>query len=136
MSRFWTVFCVALASLTIAVSGFADPPSHAPAHGHRAKQKSHSPTYTAAPSGFQFVFDSERGFSVAVGLPGIFFHDGHYYRQHNGAWQISVRSNGGWSGVKASKMPAAIHKAHGHPGPAKLKLKQNNHHKKKKGKKR
>jgi hypothetical protein len=125
MSRLWTSFCIALASFTLAVSGFAEPPSHAPAHGHRAKHKSHSPTRAAAPAGFQFVFDSERGFSVAVGLPDVFFHDGHYYRQHNGDWQISVRADGGWGGVKATAMPAAIRKAHGHPGPAKLKLKKN-----------
>ena len=121
MSRFWTPFFIVFASLMIAVSGFAKPPSHAPAHGYRAKHKNHAKPPASAPNGVEIVFDSERGVSIAVGLPGVYFHAGQFYRRHDGGWQISVRADGGWNAVKGHAMPEAIRKAHARPGRAKLK---------------
>lgn len=102
----------------------ADPPDHAPAHGYRAKGggKAHAPAKESG--GVEVVFDSERGIHVAVGLPGVFFHGGHYYREHDGRWQVSLSGNGGWSFAASASVPELVVKAKKrHPGPAKAKIK-------------
>jgi hypothetical protein len=110
-----------LASLGLSTPGFADPPDHAPAHGYRAKhgQKGHSHSAHRAPGGFEVVFDPERGISIAVGFPGVVFHESHFYRLHEGLWQMSPRANGGWKPIASHAMPAVIRKALPRPGPAK-----------------
>jgi len=118
------MLCVAaLASLTIATAGSADPPDHAPAHGYRAKHKhSHGHSHPAppAPGGFQVVFDPERGVSIAVVFPGVVFHESHFYRLHAGIWQMSPRADGGWRSIAPTAPPPVIRKALLHPGPAKI----------------
>lgn len=112
-----------LAGLALAVPAvsWADPPAHAPAHGYRNKHKSqdhHS-------GGVEIVFDSERGVHVAVGFPDVFFHEGKYYRNVGGSWQVSVKVDSGWSVMASGGVPSSIHKAHkNHPGPAKVKHKK------------
>ena len=111
----------ALIAPTLAV---ADPPAHAPAHGRRAKHKESAPA--PSQSGIKVVFDSERGVHVAVWLPDVFFHDGHYYRERDSRWEISLTGNGGWQISVASKVPSMIvtagQKKNSRPGSAKKKM--------------
>jgi hypothetical protein len=136
-------FALAFAgSLALAVPALADPPDHAPAHGRRAKQKHHPHSMhhhrhdhrdrhddrhrdvvvhgpaLPGPGGFQVIFDPERGVSVAVGFPNVFFHEDHFYRMHSGAWQTSGRADGGWKPIAPHAAPEAIRRALPHP-PAK-----------------
>ena len=114
--KFRRLAILAIASLfLVPVGSSATPPDHAPAHGVRNKHHRHEQHREHA--GFEIVFDSERGVHIALGLPGIFFHEGHFYRDSPGGWQISLRADGGW-GV-ASAVPSHIKKAKAHPGPAK-----------------
>ena len=55
---------------------------------------------------------------VAVGLPDIFFYNGHYYRERKGLWERSLTGRGGWN--PAQGVPASLVKAkRAGPGPAK-----------------
>ena len=103
---------------------FADPPSHAPAHGyrakHRTKREAHAPAPRRAEGGVEVVYDSERGVRVAIGIPNVFFEGGLYYRQKGDDWEVSATGADGWRIAVASKVPSTIRKA-GHrsnPGPA------------------
>jgi hypothetical protein len=112
--------------LTMAGSGltWADPPAHAPAHGYRAKHHRnkyhmhdhHERHERAVHSGVQIIFDSERGVHIAVGLPGLFFHEGSFYRHTSGGWQMSMRADGSWEPAKA--VPSNVMNAW-QPGPTK-----------------
>lgn len=103
-------------ALLVGASGaaLADPPSHAPAHGYRGKQerKVAEPEVHTPKGGVEVVYDSERGIAVAVGLPGIFFHDGRYYREHDGHWQFSLSGDGDWKLV-ADLVPEVVVRAGG-----------------------
>lgn len=114
MRRLWTLSFILVASLTIATAGFAKPPAHAPAHGYRAKQNEPSQPHTRDSSAFKIIFDSERGVSIAVGLPGVYFEAGHFFRHHDGKWQVSVRADGGWKAAKENATPRSIRDAHAH----------------------
>ena len=107
----------AILSITVAAPSlaYADPPSHAPAHGYRNKTKHHKSEKA------EIVFDSERGVRVVVGMPGIFFEAGKYYRHVDGHWHVSARVDGGWSLVASGAIPGAIAKTRAHSGPAKIK---------------
>jgi hypothetical protein len=97
----------------------ADPPAHAPAHGYRAKGKGKAHVPVRESAGVEVVFDSERGIHVAVGLPGVFFRDGHYYREHEGRWQVSLSGSGGWSVAASGSIPeVVVTSKKRHPGPA------------------
>ena len=97
------------------------PPSHAPAHGYRDKQPKQTSALPSAAGGIAITFDSERGIQVAVGFPNVFFHEGHYYRELDSRWQVSVTGSGAWSFSAVSGVPEVVVKAkkHKHPGPAK-----------------
>jgi hypothetical protein len=97
----------------------ANPPAHAPAHGYRAKQKASEPAQKKA--GIEIVFDTERGIHIAAGLPDVVFHDGHYYRERDGRWEISLSGDGNWRVSVASQIPGVVmnDKKKRHPGPAK-----------------
>ena len=88
----------------------AGPPPHAPAHGYR--QKHH-----ARGGDIELVFDSGLGVYVVVGWPGHYWHDDHYYRDVDGAWQVSVRLDGGWSAAPSRKLPPGLAKKHRGKGP-------------------
>ena len=68
------------------------------------------------------VFDSDLGIHIAVGLPGVFFHDGHYYREQEGRWQVSVSGDGDWGFAASLGVPEVVLKSKKrHPGPARAK---------------
>jgi hypothetical protein len=99
--------CIAVAAPSISL---ADPPDHAPAHGYRKKTEK-----------VEIVLDSERGVHVVVGMPGIFFEAGKFYRYFDGSWRVSAKVDGGWTVTAAGSIPHAIVKTRAHPGPAKVK---------------
>ena len=112
----------ALLLLLAPATAFSDPPAHAPAHGYRAKQKGATPVSTPeSRGGIEVVLDPGRGIYVGVNLPNVFFHDGRYYREHEGHWQVSTTGRGDWRVSASSGVPAVLVKAKGnsHPGPAK-----------------
>jgi hypothetical protein len=116
------LLCLLLATaLVLPQLAAAKPPAHAPAHGYRAKQKAPEPA--PRKSGIEIVYDSERGIHVAVGVSGVFFHDGHYYREHDGRWEVSLSGDGGWRISVAADIPGTVvnAKKKSHPGPAKNK---------------
>jgi len=101
------------------LSALADPPAHAPAHGRRAKHAIETPKPR---TGIEVRFDSERGIYVGVSLSDILFHEGRYYREREGRWEVSLSGDGGWSISASSSVPELVVKAkRAHPGPAKRK---------------
>jgi len=115
MSR--RIALLAILSITVAAPSLtlADPPSHAPAHGYRNKTKHQEPEQV------EIEFDSERGVRVVVGMPGIFFEAGKYYRHVDGHWHVSATVDGGWSLAATGTVPGAIAKTRPNRGPAKVK---------------
>ncbi len=111
------VILVIASLFLVPLGSSATPPDHAPAHGFRHKQKHHHDH-----GGFELSFDAVRGVHIAVGLPGIFFHEGYFYRHSSDGWQKSLRGDAGWS--VAAAVPANIKKAKPHPGPAKSRQKK------------
>ncbi len=79
------------------------PPPHAPAHGYRHKHHVHG-------ADVELVFDSGLGLYVVVGWPGHYWYDGYYYREVDGAWQLSVRLDTGWSAAPAKRLPPGLAK--------------------------
>ena len=87
------------------------PPPHAPAHGYRHKHHAHG-------QDVELVFDSAVGLYVVVGWPEHYWHDGHYYRHVDGAWQVSVQLDDGWSSASGKRLPPGLAKKHrGRKGP-------------------
>jgi hypothetical protein len=74
------------------------PPAHAPAHGYRRKQV----------HGVEIVFDSKRGVYVVVGLPGHYYHEGHFYRLRETTWEVSLRPNDGWASISEESLPPGL----------------------------
>jgi hypothetical protein len=110
-------------ALIIPCAASSKPPAHAPAHGYRAKQAPKAPA--PAKGGVEVIFDNELGLHIAVGVPGVFVHDGRYYREQDGRWQVSLRGDGGWAFTASSGVPEIIVKSKKrHPGPAKAKAKK------------
>jgi len=113
---------VAFGLIVPCVAG-SEPPAHAPAHGYRAKQGPLAPA--PEKGGVEVTFDSESGVHVAIGLPGVFFQDGRYYREQDGHWQVSLTGESGWAVTASSDVPEIIVKSKKrHPGPAKVKAKK------------
>jgi len=105
---------VAIAALFAAPIALATPPDHAPAHGRRAQE--------AAPEKHVATqYDHELGVHVAIGVPGVLYYEGVYYRKANdGRWEVSVTGDEGWSVSAESSIPAIVVRAKSHdPGPAK-----------------
>jgi hypothetical protein len=110
---------MATLSLMVPLVASAKPPANAPAHGYRAKQAQKHPAPPTV-KGLEVVFDEGLGIHIAVGLPGVFFHDGHYYQERDGRWQVSLNGEGGWSFSTSSAVPDVVRKAKKpHPRPAK-----------------
>ncbi len=80
------------------------PPPHAPAHGYRHKLHHHGDA--------QIAFDSGIGVFVVEGHTDLFYWDYHFYRRHDGGWQISSRLDHGWISIGAAKLPGHLAKKH------------------------
>lgn len=109
MNRLRFLAAAVLLATLLPSASWSDPPAHAPAHGHRAKHRDHGRVFH---SGVEVVFDSERGVQIAIGFPGLFFHEGNFYRHAEHGWQVSARHDGGWKG--AHSVPSHVVKAKGH----------------------
>lgn len=70
------------------------PPPHAPAHGYRAKQRGHD-----------LRFDSRLGVYLVVGLPGVYWSDGWFYRQVRDRWQRCDDGDGPWNDARWGDVP-------------------------------
>lgn len=76
------------------------PPPWAPAHGYRHHH----------PHGVDLVFDGDLGAYVVVGYHDHFYHGSHYYRRHDGGWQVSVKIGGPWSVIAVDRLPEGLRK--------------------------
>lgn len=74
------------------------PPAHAKAHGYRNKQV----------AGVELVFDSRLGVYVVVGHTDCYYHDGYFYRQRGGLWEMSLKPDSGWASVSIKSLPAGL----------------------------
>ena len=50
---------------------------------------------------------------MGVDLPDVFFHDGHYYREQDGHWQVSLTGGGGWRISASGDIPDEVLRARG-----------------------
>lgn len=82
------------------------PPPHAPAHGYRHKHH----------HGHDLVFDAGLGAYVVVGLPDVYFSDGHFFRRHGGGWEMAPEPGGPWREARARALPPGLAKKHGKGG--------------------
>lgn len=96
------VFSTGCSVHTVHDHGYGPPP-HAPAHGYRYKHHGH-----------ELVFDSGLGVYVVVGLPGVYFHDGAYYRFDHDHWYYSRELKDDWREYKDDRgLPPGLMKKHG-----------------------
>jgi hypothetical protein len=89
----------------VAVQDRGGPPPHAPAHGYRRKM------HVDNGPDLQLVFDSGLGAYVVVGIPDLYFLDGHYFRFASSGWQISVHHDSGWAVAVQSDVPSGLWKS-------------------------
>lgn len=80
-------------------SGPGGPPPHAPAHGYR--QKYH---------GYDLEFDTDLGAYIVLGITGVYFIDGMYYRYSNIGWHYSERPDGDWHTYNKRNPPGKLYK--------------------------
>lgn len=121
--------CLALAVVfLLPTASFGDPPDHAPAHGRRNKER-HETKHPQPSGGLEVVFDSKEGLHIAIGLPGVYFHSGHYYRHTDAGWQVSATGKGGWGVAVVHSVPDLIRTKHpGPPAKARAKSHSSNRH--------
>jgi hypothetical protein len=79
------------------------PPPHAPAHGYRYKHQ----------HGVELEYDSGLGVYVAVGMPGVYFHNGLYMKLSEGQWTVTAHFNGSWRVPTNGEVPYKLKKAKG-----------------------
>lgn len=75
------------------------PPPHAPAHGYRRRHHDR-----------WLVYDAGLGLYVVSGYPGLYFHDGHYYRRHGDHWDHAPRIGGPWQATRRRRLPPGLAK--------------------------
>ncbi|MCF7809105.1 MAG: hypothetical protein K9N38_11360 [Candidatus Marinimicrobia bacterium] len=74
------------------------PPSHAPAHGHRKKNR----------HGIEMTYDSNLGIYIVVGYTGYYYYDGIYYRKQNNQWESSKDLKKDWKKSSKHGMPKGL----------------------------
>lgn len=81
------------------------PPPHAPAHGYRAKVR-----------GYDLEFDGRRGVYFVIGLPGVYWHNGWFFRLHRDRWVRASDGRGPWHDARWGDVPIGLRggKGHGH----------------------
>ncbi len=105
--------CAPLSSVTIGRGGphsvHADkhqhhgPPPHAPAHNYRH-------THRHQGQDLEFVFDSELGVYIVIGVPDRYYWNGHYLRIAGDQWYASVNLDSGWEAWNREHIPAGLKK--------------------------
>jgi len=79
------------------------PPPQAPAHGYRYKHQGHD-----------LVYDSGLGAYVVVGMTGVYFYDGIYYRYARDHWYYTYDLNKKWRPGRDSRgLPPGLAKKYG-----------------------
>ena len=81
------------------------PPPHAPAYGYRRKQ------HVENGPDLELAFDTGLGVYVVVGIPDLYFLDGHYFRFADSGWQISVHHDSGWTVAVQKDVPSGLWKS-------------------------
>jgi hypothetical protein len=79
------------------------PPPHAPAHGYRHKHRHQE-------QDLEFVFDSELGIYVVVGIPDRYYWNGYYLRIDGDQWFASVNLDSGWLPRSDDSLPSGAGK--------------------------
>lgn len=80
------------------------PPPHAPAHGHRHRHR----------HGHELRFDISFGAYLLINSPGLYFHNGHYIRRHDGGWQVTDHLKGTWKPAQQHHVPRKLKNAKRH----------------------
>ena len=90
----------ACASTGVMVSqpGGKGPPSHAPAHGYRRKNR----------QGLEMTFDSSLGVYIMMKYPMHYYWDGRYYRKGKNQWESSKDINKKWKSIKKQQLPKGL----------------------------
>jgi len=57
------------------------------------------------PDGYTVVYDSEPGTYTVVGVPGLYWWGGYYYRRHGDSWERSHNYRGPWVYRPAESVP-------------------------------
>lgn len=97
---------VALLAATLAASGCVA----VPARGYYAYGYAPYGTNYVTPGGIALTYDDGPGAYAAVGVPGLYWWGGNYYRRHAGYWQWSRHHNGPWAYRPAARVPFAAHR--------------------------
>ncbi|MCF7825676.1 MAG: hypothetical protein K9N29_03415 [Candidatus Marinimicrobia bacterium] len=79
-------------------SGKKGPPSHAPAHGYRKKNR----------HGMEMTFDSNLGIYIMMSYPSYYYWDGTYYRINNNQWESSKDVKKHWKKINKQKLPKGL----------------------------
>lgn len=79
------------------------PPPHAPAHGYRHKHRHQG-------ENLEFVFDSDLGIYVVIGVPDRYYWNGYYLRIDGDQWYASVNLDSGWEPRSDDSLPPGIRK--------------------------
>jgi len=68
------------------------------------------------PDGYTVVYDAGPGAYAVVGVPGVYWWDGYYYRRHGGHWERSHDYRGHWAYRRAERVPFLARRGgQGHP---------------------
>jgi hypothetical protein len=73
------------------------PPPHAPAHGYRAKVR-----------GYDLEFDARRGVYLVIGLPGVYWQGGWFFRLHRDRWVRAGDGQGPWHDARWGDVPIGL----------------------------
>jgi hypothetical protein len=74
------------------------------------------------PDGYTVAYNYGPGVYTVVGVPGLYWWGGNYYRWHGGHWQWSRHHSGPWGYRSANRVPFVAHRGwhggtwHGHRG--------------------
>ncbi len=97
-----------LAALGILLSGCVH-------HYHRGPVPVRAHMHRYHHQGLVLIFDRDLGCYSVQDHPDHYFHDGHYYRYHDAAWQSAARVKGPWVSARARAhlLPPGLRRHHG-----------------------
>jgi hypothetical protein len=77
-----------------------------PVGGYTYGYAPYGPSYVT-PDGVALAYDYGPGAYTVVGVPGLYWWGGYYYRRHGGYWQWSHSRGGPWAYRSANRVPFA-----------------------------